>query len=402
MKSFSSNFCSVKPSLSKSSLLFICLLLITLQACTSTPNTAHISQIEQYFYDEHFVEVDGLPQPDDLFSLPGDAVRELRTELQRAKLTKSNNMLANEWLAEYINAEEGAFQYRDNMTRVASETFNERAGNCLSLVLLTSALAQELGVEVEFQEIEVPPVWDKQGGFYLVNGHINLRLLPLSHGDTVHMLKRAIQVDFLPERAVRGFDKKRINKKTVTAMFYNNVAAESLVMGDYDKAYGLLKLGLQAMPSYMPALNTLAVLYRYKGLNQEAETLYKLALEIDNYDMNALYNYAVMLGAQDRLEEWAAVHKRLELERIDNPYYYYDMAQQAYFDKEYQDALLWYKRAVAKADYRHEFYFGLSRAYWQTGDERRAQANMKKALNLSNDENNKLKYQSKLHAMKSH
>ncbi len=235
-----------------------------------------------------------------------------------------------------------------------------------------------------------------------MNGHINLRLLPLSHGDTVHMLKRAIQVDFLPERAVRGFDKKRINKKTVTAMFYNNVAAESLVMGDYDKAYGLLKLGLQAMPSYMPALNTLAVLYRYKGLNQEAETLYKLALEIDNYDMNALYNYAVMLGAQDRLEEWAAVHKRLELERIDNPYYYYDMAQQAYFDKEYQDALLWYKRAVAKADYRHEFYFGLSRAYWQTGDERRAQANMKKALNLSNDENNKLKYQSKLHAMKSH
>ncbi len=165
MKSFSSNFCSVKPSLSKSSLLFICLLLITLQACTSTPNTAHISQIEQYFYDEHFVEVDGLPQPDDLFSLPGDAVRELRTELQRAKLTKSNNMLANEWLAEYINAEEGAFQYRDNMTRVASETFNERAGNCLSLVLLTSALAQELGVEVEFQEIEVPPVWDKQGDF---------------------------------------------------------------------------------------------------------------------------------------------------------------------------------------------------------------------------------------------
>ena len=32
-----------------------------------------------------------------------------------------------------------------------------------------------------------------------------------------------------------------------------------------------------------------------------------------------------------------------------------------------QDALLWYKRAVDKADYRHEFYFGLSRAYWATG-----------------------------------
>lgn len=343
-----------------------------------------------------------LPAPDDLFSLPNEAIKALKSELQRSKLSRSKHVLANEWLAKYINAEEGAFEYRDNMTRVASETFEERAGNCLSLVLLTAALAKELDVIVEFQEIDVPPVWDKQGDFYLVNGHINLRLLPPNEGSSVHMLKRAIQVDFLPERAVRGYDKTKINKQTVIAMFYNNVAAESLVMGDYDKAYGFLKLGLLQMPNYVPALNTLAVLYRYKGLNNEAETLYKLALDIDQKDMNALYNYAVMLGAQDRLDEWAAVHKRLELERIDNPYYYYDIAQQAYLDKEYQDALLWYKRAVAKADYRHEFYFGLSRAYWKTGDERRAQINMKKALRLTHDEDNKLRYQSKLHAMKSH
>lgn len=392
----------MKSILSKSSLLIICLFSLFLQACTSTSEVTGVSHVEQYFYDEHFVSVERLPAPEDLFSLPDEAIKELKMELQRSKLNRSNRLLAHEWLAKYINAEEGAFQYRDNMTRVASETFGERAGNCLSLVLLTAALAKELNVIVEFQEIDVPPVWDKQGGFYLVNGHINLRLLAPNESNSIQMLKSAIQVDFLPERAVRGYGKKKINKQTVIAMFYNNVAAESLVMGDYDKAYGFLKLGLLQMPNYAPALNTLAVLYRYKGLNNEAEVLYKLALDLDNKDMNALYNYAVMLGSQDRLDEWAAVHKILELERIDNPYYYYDIAQQAYFDKEYQDALLWYKRAVAKADYRHEFYFGLSRAYWKTGDERRAQTNMKKALALTQDENNKLRYQSKLHAMKSH
>jgi len=384
--------------LSVISLLF----LLVLQGCSATSERTSVNNIEAYFYDEHFEDVAFLPHPDDLFSLPSEAVAELRREVARKNIQRLNNVSANEWLAEYINAEEGAFQYRDNMTRIPSETFNERAGNCLSLVLLTSALADVLQVKVEFQEVEVPPVWDKQGDFYLVNGHINLRLLPPQNSDTVHLMKRAIQVDFLPERAVRGYGKKKISKQTVIAMFYNNVAAESLVMGDYDKAYGLLKMGLQQKPDFVPALNTLAVLYRYKGLEQEAETLYKLALDVNANDMNALYNYAVMLGDQNRLEEWALVHKRLELERIGNPYYYYDMAQQAYFDKEYQDALQWYKRAVAKADYRHEFYFGLSRAYWKTGDERRAQQNMEKALSLTHDESNKVRYQSKLHAMKSH
>jgi tetratricopeptide (TPR) repeat protein len=391
-----------KPIISKATLSTFCLFSLFLQACTSTPDVTGVSHIEQYFHDEHFSTVEHLPVPEDLFSLPDEAVKELKSELQRSKLSRSKHLLANEWLAKYINAEEGAFEYRDNVTLVASETFGERAGNCLSLVLLTATLAKELDVVVEFQEIDVPPVWDKQGGFYLVNGHINLKLLPPNDGSSVQLLKRAIQVDFLPERAVRGYAKRKINKQTVIAMFYNNVAAESLVVGDYDKAYGFLKLGLLEMPNYVPALNTLAVLYRYKGLNNEAEALYKLALEMNNKDMTALYNYAVMLGAQDRLDEWAVIHKQLELERIDNPYYYYGIAQQAYLDKEYQDALLWYKRAVAKADYRHEFYFGLSKAYWKTGDERRAEANMLKALALTHDEGSKLRYQSKLHAMKSH
>ncbi|MBB1383712.1 hypothetical protein H5071_17660, partial [Shewanella sp. SR41-2] len=57
------------------------------------------------------------------------------------------------------------------------------------------------------------------------------------------------------------------------------------------------------------------------------------------------------------------------------------------------------KRAVDKADYRHEFYFGLSRAYWATGEERLAEKNLKRALALS-DNSNKQRYQIKLQALK--
>ncbi|WP_346348106.1 hypothetical protein [Shewanella abyssi] len=310
--------------------------------------------------------------------------------------------MMHQWLANYINAQEGGFRYADNLTRSAGDTFDDREGNCLSLVLLTAAIAQQLDVRVEYQEIDIPPVWDQQGGFYLVNGHINLKLLPQEKGHILNVSAGAIQIDFLPERAMQGYDKRRVSRSMVTSMFFNNLAAEALVKREYDKAYGLLKLSLQQDNQFLPAINTLAVLYRYKGLTEEAEALYKLALAINPEDMNALYNYAIILGEQDRLDEWAGVHKVMELARIRNPYYYYGIAQQAYFDREYQLALRWYRRAIEKADYRHEFYFGLSRTYWATGDQRRAEINMRKALSLANDSNNKRRYQSKLHGMKSH
>ncbi|QLE84378.1 hypothetical protein FLM48_04310 [Shewanella sp. Scap07] len=374
---------------------------LILCACTST-SAPKQANVEPYFYDEYFQEVDGLVQPDELFQLPDEARKSLLSAYQLSRLTRGNNLDTHKWLANYINADDGGFTYYDNMTKIASETFDTRMGNCLSLVLLTGSLADVMGVKVVFQDIAVPPVWDKQGSFFLVNGHINLKLTPKREANTVNLLSSSVQIDFMPERAVRAYGKEVINKETVMAMFYNNVAAESLVVGDYDKAYGLLKIGLRLKPDYVPTLNTLAVLYRYKKLQPQAESVYKLALTYDDEDMHTLYNYAILLASQDRLTEWAEVHKVLELARIRNPYYYYDMAQQAYFEMQYEEAVVWYERAVEKADYRHEFYFGLSRAYWATGDERRAKNSLEKALALTADDGSKQRYQAKLHAMQGH
>lgn len=390
-----------KGVLNMRSILWLVLSLIFMQGCASSSPQTKIDGIEQYFIDAQFAQVDSLIEPLQLFSLSNQVTQTLRQDFLKSRMSK-DYIMANRWLANYINASDGGFEYRDNVTRIAQATFDDRSGNCLSLVLLTASLAEVLDVEVEFQEIEVPPVWDKQGDFYLVNGHINLRLIPKETNNTYLVSKDAIQVDFLPERTMRGYAKKRIDKTTVMAMFYNNIAAESLVEGQYDLAYAYIKQSLLLKPEFVPALNTLGILYRYKGLDDAAETVYKLALSQESEDLNALYNYAVLLSNQNRLDEWAELHKTLELARIRNPYYYYDMAQQAYFDREYERALIWYKRAVEKADYRHEFYFGLSRAYWATGDERRAQSNLEKALSLSGDDMNKRRYQAKLQAMQTH
>ncbi|WP_418357468.1 tetratricopeptide repeat protein [Shewanella basaltis] len=326
--------------------------------------------VQDLFYDEYFAPVNVISL-DEIYHLPEPFIAQFRRQFQANNALRSTNQLANEWLAQYIGAQAGGFEYRDHFTRPASETVLNRQGNCMSLVVLSAALADVLKVPVEFYDINVEPIWDRRGGFFLVNGHVNLSLLPPENTQSVVFRGAEVLVDFLPERSVRAYEKQKVNKRQLSAMYYNNVAA----------------------------INTLAVIYRHKGFSNEAEQVYRAALNIDPNDLSTLYNLALILGKQDRLEEWAQVHKVLELARINNPFYYFDMAQQAYFDRQYQDALVWYKRAVAKADYRHEFYFGLSRAYWATGEERLAEKHLKRALALS-DVSNKQRYQSKLQAMR--
>ena len=56
-------------------------------------------------------------------------------------------------------------------------------------------------------------------------------------------------MDFLPERSVRAYHKKTVNKRQLTAMFYNNIAAEALVDADYDTAYSLVKKSIFIRPA---------------------------------------------------------------------------------------------------------------------------------------------------------
>ncbi|MCU7376056.1 hypothetical protein PEC18_36040 [Paucibacter sp. O1-1] len=55
----------------------------------------------------------------------------------------------------------------------------------MSLVVLSAALAEVLDVPVEFYDIDVEPIWDRRGGFFLVNGHVNLNLMPPEDNKTV-------------------------------------------------------------------------------------------------------------------------------------------------------------------------------------------------------------------------
>lgn len=377
-------------------------LLLVLNGCQLTAESEPRSPISSLFADEQFDTEQVLPAPDRVFQLPPRIANEVRRRYAATGLGQGSQPDPHEWLSDFIRTQDGGFQYRDHLTRGATETYLAREGNCLSLVLLTTALADALDVPVKYQEVEVPPIWDKWGQFYLINGHINIRLYAPTDSHTVRVSSRSILVDFLPERDVRGYAAKKIDRTTVTAMFYNNLAAEALVNGDLDRAYTLVRESLKVKPDFVSAINTLGVVYKRAQLDDKAETVYRYAMSFRGDQLNPMSNLALLLGEQGRLEEWSQVHRVLELARIRNPFYYYDMAEEAYARKAYNEAVDWYLRAVKLADYQPEFFWGLSKSYWQLGDKPKAESNLNKAIKLATDEEDKQRYQYKLKAMRSY
>jgi hypothetical protein len=84
-------------------------------------------------------------------------------------------------------------EYDSAVTRNAAQTFEARAGNCLSLAIMTAALARELNLPVQFQQIEVDEVWSRAGNLYFASNHVNLAL-----GRARPYYANSLTVDFIP------------------------------------------------------------------------------------------------------------------------------------------------------------------------------------------------------------
>ncbi|MCL1074265.1 tetratricopeptide repeat protein [Shewanella dokdonensis] len=373
-------------------------LLAGIGACTAVPEQS--VDAPSLWQDQYFLPVSDIPEPTSIFALPPAVVRDVRFDFQHQSVAQ--RLSAQQWLAKYLSAAEGGFRYQDNDTRIAADTFYQRHGNCMSLVILTAALAKILDVHVIFQSVKVAPVWDQQGNFNLLNGHINVRLKAASDSNVYQASAADLLVDFVPTETLRAYQTDKIDESMVQAMFFNNLAAEAMVNNQWHRAYAMLKVSLSLQPQFIAALNNLAILYRNNHQLPMTERVYRYALQLQPQNLTTLYNFAVLLDMQGRWDEWIAVHRILELERIRNPYYYYGMAQQAYREQRFTDAIRWYQLAIEKADYRHEFYFGLSRSYWALGERKQALNSLKKALQLSRDDNWTLRYQAKLNALRQH
>ncbi len=277
-------------------------------------------------------------------------------------------------------------EYDSAMTRNAAETFEARAGNCLSLVIMTAALARELNFTVQFQQIQMEESWSRAGNLYFASNHVNLVLgkKRTSYLDGYQVDNaNALTVDFIPIPPKARETARLLEEHTIVAMYLNNRAAELLSAGSVDDAYWAARQAAEADPSFLNAYNTLAVIYQNHGDMMQAEQALRHALRYAPNNTIFLSNLAQTLETQQRPAEASVVRARLARLEPYPPFHFFHLGLEAVKLGDYTRARQMFERELERAPDYHEFHYWLAVSQYQLGNLREADKHMKQALENS-------------------
>lgn len=271
-------------------------------------------------------------------------------------------------------------------TRNAAEAYEARAGNCLSLVIMTSAFAKYLGLPVSYRRVNIDASYALVGGLAFASGHVNVVLSrPLAQALTMRGSDDDLVVDFLPAAEIRHQRSAPIDEQTVLAMYFNNRAAEALAEGRFAESYRWLRAALAQNPRHAPAVNTLAVLYARAGHLQQAEAALRHVLAADPDETAALSNLAGLLRKSGRIAEADAAAVRLTRLQPHRPFHHYELGRRA------MDAGAW-EQALGQA----EVHYWAALAAYRLGDADTAASHLQQAAALGSSPRAQQLYAAKL------
>jgi Tfp pilus assembly protein PilF len=270
-------------------------------------------------------------------------------------------------------------RYDASMTRTAAQAFESRSGNCLSLVILTAALAHELGLQVHFQEVVTEELWSRQSGMYVSSGHVNVTLGRSLTGSRGYDTASSLTIDFLPPAQAQALPARPLAERTVLAMFMNNRAAEAIAQQDLDMAYAWARAAIKQDPSFLSAYNTLAVVYLRHGQAQAAEVSLRYLLGLMPTHTQGLSNLVLALRAQGRMVEAEASASALRKVEKVAPFEYFNLGMDALKAGDAITAREWFRMELARDPDYHEFHFALARAELKLGHVKVAQQELELA-----------------------
>jgi Tfp pilus assembly protein PilF len=292
-------------------------------------------------------------------------------------------------------------EYDTESTRTAADAFDARAGNCLSLVVMTAALAKHLELPIQYQALVGQESWSRSGSLSIINGHVNIsvaqRLVDRIQGMSTDS---ALRLDFGTLGIGRGAALRPVDETTIVAMFMNNRAAESLVRGDISQAYAYARQAVRHDPGFAGGYNTLGVIYRQRGLDEYAERAYRAALATDDQDRAALDNLAQLYESQGRASEAAPLRQALLRIEREPPFQQFDLGREALAHGNYRLAREHLERALARDPDYHEFHYWLAVALAGLGDARGASQHLAQAMDNSTTRRDLELYAGKLDRLK--
>lgn len=330
-----------------------------------------------------------LVDPDDILELSPEMIAFLDEHVNRSGSQ-------NERLALLIRAIIGGDRFvlsYDDSTRTARETFRDRRGNCISFTNMFVAMARNLDLNADFQEVEIPPDWSLSGETYLLSKHVNAVVALKGRHPRVVDFNIA---DYDSDNEMRIIDDARAR-----AHFYNNLGVEHLLAGDMQQAYAYLRQSLVEDLTFGSAWVNLGILHRREGYVDLAEAAYLTALDYQASDLLAMSNLASLYQQEGREEAAAHYLSEVQIHRLRNPYYRYQLANEAFNEGDYESAIENLKVAIRKRSEDDRFFYLLSLSYLMSGDRGQAQTWMKKAEEVASQGSDQEKYHHKLDLLKS-
>lgn len=332
---------------------------------------------------------------DEMFQLSGDQQRKFLDYFN----DPNNQKIAPHWrVYNYLQRIVSEFNYQGN-TYTAEESIRNSSGNCLSLAIITTALARLADIKTGYQLIDDVPVFERSGQVVFKGVHVR-SLLYNSKNDSAkknEFNRSILMVDYFPSGNERFI--KYISDPEFIAMYYRNKAAESIAARDYATAYWLTRKSLEFEPDNGQAINMMAIVHRQAKDEAVAEQIYKYGIDRAEDKLSLLKNYRVLLLDQGRTDEAERISMEIEKYRDPSPFTVLQMANAAYNDGDYSTAITYYHKAIDLAPYLHEGFFGLAKTYYKLGSLDAAKHNMQEAVNRAIKSSTRSLYQAKLAAL---
>ena len=379
----------------------VALLSCWLAACASTGPAPDGQRDARFFSDRSFAAPSEPVRPEDVFALSAEMRRYVRDEiLPRARTTTALEALIHALLTKG----QLKLEFDAEVTRNAAQTFDARAGNCLSLVILTAALAKELNLPIEYGKAVIDETWARSGNVYLLIGHVNVTVgrrsieerMDVRRAGGVPSSGRAMTIDFLPPPDAAALRTVAIPESTVVGMYMNNRAVEALTAGRVDDAYWWAREAIVQAPGLLLAYNTLGAVYARHGNAADAERVFRHVLDAEPGNATALANLVPVLVALGRHDDARRV--AAERDRVDRnpPFVHFHRGLAALQSGDPRAARDEFAREVARDPGYHEFHFWLGIAHLRSGEPDLARRHLALALEHSTTRQDRDLYAAKL------
>ncbi len=376
-------------------------LLCLIAACTTAPveiplvDLTIIEDAKESFpalNSDKFGEPIKLESEKDILTLSAQQKREFLSYYNDYSLV---NKPGHQRLYEYLQTIGEKFEY-GNFTSNAKATLANSTGNCMSLAVLTTALARVADIEIKYQLVNRVPIFQEYGNVVFNAQHIRSIIYePQRDFDTtVTVWRNKAIIDYYPSNStfVNGF----VSDTEFLAMYYRNLAAEALAKDKNNRAYWLLKRSLEFEPENSEAINSLAIIHRRVGATDKAEELYKYGIKNAQNKIVLLKNYQILLLAQNRLTDADRIAKELENLEDLNPFNWLLAANEAFDEENYTVAIKLYKKSITLAPYLHQGHFGIAKSEYQRGNLKASRMALEEALEQAFDHDSKSIYEAKL------